>query len=414
MVHMEKVSKSLVISLSFYLVYVFMPVTRLLPSALKAGFIMFALLFFICHLLNKRSKLLISTFLCCIGLVAVDFLIYYGVWRDNDAVVLFDKSLMLFVFWMPLLYAPAIMISSSRTKKYVFIIFLSSFFVEMTTTMIGNIVFPMASRTLASTQDLIQNRLFQAANIGGYGFIYAMTFALPLWFYLYRSFSKKYILPILFSLLTVALASYMTAITLSILGLLFSFAIKNRKALFVGLITIAIIFIFKDFFLNALNTLSEMAYSSDNHILGERISNIRGVLMKEEASGDLGYRDELRNSSIMAFWASPLLGNLVGDFRTLGLHSEFVDWLGGLGLLGFLFIILVILPRIKKYLSYFRQTALKRYLYITFAMCFAFGFLNVITTAPEISSVMFIFPLTILGKLAAFDIPQKKNYYGRL
>ncbi len=396
---MEKESKSLILSLSFYLIYVFMPITRLLSSTLKAGFILFALFFFIYHLLHRPNRLLVNFILSSVGFVFVDFLIYYGVWRTNGAVVFFDKSLMLFVFWLPLLYAPSIMESNTKTKRRIYYVFLLFFIIEAITTCFGNIIFPMASRTLASNLDVIQNRVYQAANIGGYGFVYALSFSIPIFTYMYRFLNKKYLFLILFSLLTISVTSYMTAITLSILGLLVTFAVSNRRVFLVGCIIVGLFFIGKNYITDSLANIAEIAYSSENDIMGERISSIRDVLMNEEASGDLAYRDELRNSSIDAFWASPLLGNLTGEFRTLGLHSEFVDWLGGLGIIGFMCILLVIFPKIRRYIRYFSKTNIKTYVIISFIMCFVFGFLNVITTAPEISSVLFILPMVAMSRV---------------
>lgn len=402
-----RTSKSLLLSLSFYLVYVFTPITRLLPSSIKAGFIMFALFFFLIHLISGQKKLFLTTFVYTIGVIFVDFLIYYGVWRTNGAVDFTDKSMMLFVFWMPLLYTPALMKCSQETRNNIFMVFLTVFIVELVTTAVGNIIFPMASRQLASTQDVIQNRIYQALNIGGYGFIYSISFSLPLWLYSYKFINKYYFIVVLLGLIAVSLASYMTAITLSLAAILFSMSISNKRILFLGILLLILSLFLEGLFANVLKDLSDMAYASDNQVLGERLSSIRDVMMNEEATGDLGYRERLRNDSFDAFWASPLLGNLIGEFHPLGLHSEIIDWLGGIGLAGVFVIFIVIFKRVKPFLHFFAHTSIKSYILISLIMCLVFGYLNVITTAPELSTVLFVLPILLYGRTKLKAGPQK-------
>ena len=96
-----------------------------------------------------------------------------------------------------------------------------------------------------------------------------------------------------------------------------------------------------------------------------------------------------------AFWASPLLGNLVGSFKRLGLHSEFVDWLGGTGVIGVALIIAILQKPIRRFIAYFRKTRLSYYVKIQLALCFVLGFFNPITTATEVSIALFILPVVI-------------------
>lgn len=392
----SRTSTKLVFSLLFYLVYIFMPITRMLTSVMKASIIGAAILLLFFHLAEKKNRIL-KTVVFSLGIIALDFLIYYGVWRSNNAVNIVDKNLMLFVFWMPLLYAEPLMESSPSTKKKIFRIYLLFFSVEIITTLIGNLMFPMASRDLASTQDIIQNRLYQMMNIGGYGFIYALVLSLPIWIYLSKFINKKYVLYVLFSLGVIAVASYMTAIALALLTIVVSLARSPKRAIIWGAMMMIVFIVSENFLAGWLNNLSEMLYSSDNHILGERISNISTAVFSGETTGDMGYRDELRNSSFEAFWSSPLYGNLLGSYKTLGLHSEFVDWLGGMGLFGVFFAIIVLQNRIRRYISDFKKTRMSFYVKTMFLVCFVLGFLNLITTAPEFSTALFILPVLMMS-----------------
>lgn len=390
----KRASTNLFISLLFYMSYIFVPITRTLPSAMKAGFIAMALFFLIMELARRNSNLK-SACLLSIGFIVIDFLIYYGVWRPSNAVDIVDKSLMLFVFWMPLLYFKPLAEVSDKTKYKIFKMYLVFFSIEMLTTLIGNIIFPMASRELASTQDIIQNRIYQAMNIGGYGFIYSLALSLPMWVYLYRYVNKMYAFFIIVVIITIAVSSYMSGIILSLITLVFSIAKTPKRAIVWGVL-LALVFITAETYLaSILNSISESLYASDNPILGERISNISTAILSSEYVGDLGYREELKNFSMDAFWASPLLGNLVGSFKRLGLHSEFVDWLGGTGVIGVALIIAILQKPIRRFIAYFRKTRLSYYVKIQLALCFVLGFFNPITTATEVSIALFILPVVI-------------------
>lgn len=382
------------ISITSYLLYVFVPVTRGLPDVFKAAFIGVAILFLLLHTIVDKKLSLGSTLLSIIGFVVMDYLIYYGIWRTNTAITIVNKSLMLFVFWVPLLYIRPLTYASANTMRFIRVLLESLIVIELITTFAGNIMFPMASRLLASPIDVDQNRIFQMANIGGYGFVYAMVMAIPLFIYRYRSSnSKVYLLILSLVVITIPMTFYMTAIVLGMSMIYFSYSITSKKGRVWGILVIAFVYIMWDYLLDTILTLSSYAMSDDNQIISERLENIHEYITEGSTSGDMGYRDELRNSSWESFVESPLLGNLVGSFHVLGLHSEIVDWLGGTGILGTAFIANIILRHLKKFLHSLSGLQIKQYVYIVLMCVFVFGFLNVITSAPEISSVIVLLSL---------------------
>ncbi len=383
------------ISLFSYLVYVFAPITRILPDMLKAAFIGIALLCLILHLLSENKYLVSFTFKYIIGFVLIDFLIYQGVWRTNGAITMVNKSLMLFVFWMPFLYIKPLEVSSESTIRFIRNLLELLLIIEIITTCIGNIIFPMASRLLASPLEVEQNRIFQMANIGGYGFIYALVIVLPMFIYRYKEKRNlKYLIIMIGISLTIAFANYMTAVVLSLTLLYFSLSLTSKKGRFWGLVVIAIIYCLGDTILESILTLSANALSSDNHIMSERLANIHEYITEGSTSGDMGYRDELRNSSWFAFLSSPIWGNLIGNFSTLGLHSEFIDWLGGTGLFGFSFIFVILYKRVSLLLKLTKGYIVRQYFIISLFGILVFGFMNVITSAPEISAAVVVMAMT--------------------
>ena len=66
-------------------------------------------------------------------------------------------------------------------------------------------------------------------------------------------------------------------------------------------------------------------------------------------------------------------------------------------IIGVILVIIIIHKRIRDYLKYYYRTNMSFYVKIPFVICFILGFLNLITTAPEISTALFIFPLGITG-----------------
>lgn len=387
------------ISLFFYLVYVFIPMTRALPTIVKAAFIGFAILFLILDLLTTDKRYFGETILTIFGIIIINYLIYFGIWRANPSVELVSKMLMLFVFWMPILYIKPILNTSERTTSFLLKLLVFLVLIESATTIVGNMLFPMASRILASPLDVDQNRFFQLANIGGYGFIYSLVMSIPLIVYKQKN-SKEIIFTILaiIVLATILVASYMTAMVFTLVMAYLSYSITSKRGLFFGLLVAAFVFLFSDFLLNGLLDLSKSALESDNYILSERFASIHEYITEGSTSGDMGYRDELRNSSWDAFRESPITGNLFSNFHFLGLHSEFIDMLGGIGIFGVLIIFVVFRSKLSYLIKLANKTAIKYYLIIALLGIFAFSFTNVVTTAPEVSALVIIMGALFLNQ----------------
>lgn len=396
MIRIDKKDTYLTASILFYFLFVFLPVTRILPVGMKAMIIGVSLILLLFHDLGNRRRL-ISDAAFMIGIVFADMLIYVGIWKANGVNML-SKNLMLFVFWIPLIYIRSFKKYSKKAKINIIKTVLFLIHLECFTTIIGNIRFPYASRQLASTLDITLNRMYQGMNIGGYGFIYALVLFLPYCFYRYkRCNEKKYILSIILVETTIFVSSYMTAILLSIIVLMLCIitASSFRKHIIgVIFVIVALTLAFHKQIGGLFNYLYIYLINSDQHILAERARNLSHLFFNGKMIGDAGYRNELSNYSWEAFLKSPITGNLLGNGNRLGLHSEFIDILGGLGVAGSFFFVLVLLGRIKESINQIRSKDIRAYGMIALVILITLGFINNITPALEIAAVIFvIYPL---------------------
>ncbi len=393
MIRIKKKDKWLTFSIFFYSLFVFLPLTRTLPTFAKMMLIGISMFFF---LLNdcKNINRLFKDLLFVAGLVIADILIYQGVWKMNG-VEPFSKNMMLFVFWIPILYVYSIKSYDSESKAMITALCLALVHIECLTTIIGNIRFPYASRQLASALDVEQNRIYQGLNIGGYGFIYALVFLLPYCFYRYKICrEKKFLFSILLMEATILSSAYMTAILFSgviiVLCLVLNSRIR-RQIIGVILFIALLIFLFRMQVGELLNSVYLYLLNNNQHILAERIKNISVVFLTGMMTGDAGYRNTLSGYSWEAFFKSPLLGNLLNNSpNQLGLHSEFSDWLGGMGLIGVTVVISVLWLRCKNWYTQLRQKSCFPYLCISIIAVLVFLFINTVTAAPEIATIFFV------------------------
>lgn len=126
-----------------------------------------------------------------------------------------------------------------------------------------------------------------------------------------------------------------TPFLLSLIAIVFSFLIvKNshkrrvRRLLVIGAVAVPIL-MFGD---SLINGTLDVAYNVTDGELQKKIDDFRQMRKSGEMEGDVDVRYNLYESSVDAFWGSPLIGT--NDLDSLGGHSAFFDRLGAFGLLG--------------------------------------------------------------------------------
>lgn len=212
-------------------------------------------------------------------------------------------------------------------------------------TIIGNIAYPGASRSLAGSEveGSQTYSVLQSMHIGGYDFIYAVVFAIfpcALWIKnrLDYRFCSVVFLILLFG--TLLVGSYFTSILLGVVALIITMSSAKRIPrfiLFLGVLTI-IVLIFKNTILQALVDFG--AYI-DSPMLQVRAQEMLDGSYQEEydASGDLSRIDRMYN----AFYnisQNPIFGRMFGtpEHVRISGHSELLGYFERYGLFGFVFL----------------------------------------------------------------------------
>ncbi|MFH1513624.1 MAG: hypothetical protein ABIG45_09750 [Bacillota bacterium] len=257
------------------------------------------------------------------------------------------------MFWFPLLWcAHTLQTGDKPAYRFVFLAMLLAFMVTILTTagwliegMLreGGKVFAYA-RSLGSGVEGRQDYLneLMGRNIGGYGFVYAGVFALPLTFFLaggrgWRrwAFSALYAL----QLLMIVLSQYTYAIVFAaaitgaeLLGLLFRKIFRRMSAgvsLLCAVPVLALVFLLRIPLVTGLTSLAEaLRFENIAFSFNQLLAALGGGGIAE------GSRLEAYATSWNSFVSSPVFGGIFSGQARLGMHSEVLDSLAALGIAG--------------------------------------------------------------------------------
>ena len=376
-----------------FVIYVLFPFTRVLPNVIKGAWIFASfLLSLIAIFFNKSKNKLI--YLCLIILpLIINLLIFLGEYNQSNNFSFVAKYIVMFAFWLPFLYGA--WYSDNYNVKYVNRIkkvMLVCILITCLTTMIGQILYPDASRLLADNETEA-HRFYQVRNIGGYGFSYAIALSVPFLIRMFKIEKKPiYIISTLIIGLTIALQKYVFAIIIYLILLFASvLLLQNNKKLFFKRTFISLFFFLLIYLLILRNEAFwkfALKIFENNEVLYQRIGDLYHLFVSKRYSGDISYRSVLYSYSIDAFQANPLLGSLFGmKYEKLSGHSEVLDYLGGTGMFGMFFLIAYIIALIVKFKNKDIMFCDKVALLLTIAMILLLAILNTIIGSIEISTI---------------------------
>jgi len=283
---------------------------------------------------------------------ALPLLLVFFLHRGGNAVPGFYAEQVM--FWFPLLWcAYAKRRGDAALYRFVFPVMLAALMVTTLTT-IGWLTEGMLreegrvyayARSLgdgSAGRQLYLNELM-GRNIGGYGFVYASVFALPITFFLATavkgwkrlSFAALYGLQVLMILLAqytyaIVFAAVITGVEL--LGLIFRSVFKKLPvgaSLLCAVPVAAVVFLLRipivESLISIANTLRfENMVLSLNQLL--RVLDGGGIVA--------GSRLDAYAISWNSFLASPFVGGICSGQAALGMHSEILDALAGMGIIG--------------------------------------------------------------------------------
>lgn len=382
-------SRYLYISAFLAICFALLPILKTLPSSIKAVIVLCILFFSALDVFRNVCYITI------LGLaVVLNLLVWFGEYQFVPSFSFADKFAMMCLFWLTVAIGVVLCVKKEwnsiiRLKK----IILNLLIISSITTIIGSFMFEDASRALASG-DQVGNTTYQLWNIGGYGFIYALALSIPWIIYLYnKSKEKKYVVILLLFCFCIIRASYATAILLTISGLVMSCFLNRlhtKRGSILALLCFALLFLIGSFVILDMNFWEFiLRLTSNNRVLNFRVQNMRDLILYQNVTGDISMRGDLYTDSWDAFLENPIWGNAFSlKSLPLGYHSEFIDLLGGCGLIGLLLLIILICFIVKCISKFYNNTTITKYYVWAMIELIIFGFINTILGSIEFAIII--------------------------
>lgn len=382
-------SRYLYIAANIAIYFALLPILKAFPSIVKASIVLCILFFSVIDAYHNICYLII----CALGAV-LNLLIWFGEYQFVSSFSFFDKFAMMCLFWIIV----AIGVVLCVRKKWDLIIrlkrlILNLFIVTSMTTILGSFIFEEASRALASG-DQLGNATYQLWNIGGYGFIYALSLAIPWIMYLYnKKKEKKYIIILILFCFCMIRASYATAILLMIFLFVMSClmnSLRTQRGSVFAFIIFTFLLIIVYFLISNLNFWEFLLrLTAGNRTLQFRVQNMRDLILYQNMAGDISMRGDLYSYSWNSFLHNPILGNVFSSENLpLGYHSEFIDLLGGCGIVGLSMLIVLVAFISKSISKVYKNATITRYYVLAMVGLTIFGFVNTILGSIEFAIII--------------------------
>lgn len=384
-------SKGLWLCSVFLVAYAVMPVVSLyVPSVLRMIFLLIAL-----ALLSKDggSKALFSNIKLLIPIYIfyiIDILFSLGT-NSLDAINKTYDFAGIFIVSLLFLHAKN---TNPDTLKPLLKVMLFTYGVTILTTIIGNSIYPQASRRIATgmTEEIEFYDVFRSMNIGGFAIVYAIVLPCAILPYIVKSKTAFLRLGSAVFFIAIMYCSYITQYTTALIvvlaTILFFFTSKDiyRKQIpqytVIFLIVIALI---RGVLPPILQLLSGFL---DDPLISERLSDMASMLTGNEQNVglDTEQRQEVYKMSVDAFLSSPLIGTGTNG----GGHSMILDAMARYGLIGVVLLFVMLKNVFGLYIKPYKETPFYGYLVFAFLI---YLFLIVLNPSPLYLGITFILPL---------------------
>ncbi len=265
-------------------------------------------------------------------------------------------------------------------KKYLFWFVVLCYVLTAITTIIGNIRYPMASRILA-TGDEIGVALYTSQNIGGFTFVYELVLLIPLIIYMFKkNMINRWFAAGLVAVFgyTIIRAEYTTALLFFILSLILLFIpnLTTRK-IYVLLGIFIVLFIFNVDYIAGL--LRQLGQNAESEIFSTRLNELAVMLEGGDAidSGNAGNRVELYKRSFDTFVNTSFIGRWGNrSAGSIGGHSFILDTVGQYGVLGIIVIFIMYATIYNLYMKPYKKEKFYPYLFYVYLVAIVLAFLN--------------------------------------
>lgn len=391
------------IAIFYLIIFIFMPALIWVPSIIRMPISLISIIILYIGILLKSKTVFGYVIIFTILVLAFNLLIYYAQnWHSNSS--FFTKNYRLFLFWIAVPIGTYLLICKKQHLiRIVFYFSMLIISVTSITTIIGLNNFPYAARELANSNLPDINVFYYQKNIGDYGFIYMLVFlTMLLWGFLVKYKKIMYIIPLIFFYYTIILSQYTTAFIFSFVSPILIIMGKTKiKHIIFSLLCVVIVFIlFRDILIDVTKYLAILFDNKGVDFLSLRFEQLTSSLLANSLVGGVEYRYDLYSQSYREFIANPIFGNgLFNDNVILGMHSEFFDLMGSLGIFGFIYIVIIfrwIFRKVYKIKIFNREMSLVPYI---FTVIFLYSMINTIFSSPQIGFIIFILPVYIIGFL---------------
>lgn len=266
-------------------------------------------------------------------------------------------------------------------------------------TLTGNLHYFHASRQLAGLANSQQIALYYSNNIGGYGFIYFLSFLIPLLYLAYKNklngkLSMLHIVLVVLSVATIIISDYTTALLVSAALLIYAFFFTESKYKFIYtfliLIAVSIVAVFGS---QLLELLKNFFTNINSRMIVTRIEQLQMASQRGESIE----RFQLYKNGLLNFMDRPLWG-VPQDSELLRYsnHSEIICYLERFGLIG-IFYPFMLFADYKGVVVSLKSNIYKSFYRAIMIALLIFAAINRVDTAPEISlAVYLIIPLCLI------------------
>ena len=287
------------------------------------------------------------TAVCYSMLLAIGFVMlqYWGVYRNEE---FFEWMVDGIIVWLPCI--TALYIKENSNEKFVknylqmYIIMTT---ITSVTTIIGLIMYPNASRELASGTAVYDTTKYTIRNIGGYQHVYALVVLLPILMWFIKRAEKAWkivnIVALLINLYCIYRSQYTIAIIIAAIIVVPTMLKRFKKIMIVTMILLGTIFFFNPS--GIMERLSSGFKYVSEHIgmeyVGDRLLQVSqlldGAVIHTETSAQ---RIDHYRHCLEKFSESPIIGNNIGRFseENISGHSMILDTMSGMGILGILLV----------------------------------------------------------------------------
>lgn len=379
-----------------------LPIAQVFPGVIRQSMqVLSVLAFFLGSLLTVHK---VRNNMALIVLIGVFLVYYFGTWAGHD--MTFKQYafnvVALFIFAT---YGAYLLGKKWEYEQYKLLYRVVSLIVIITaiTTAIGLIRYPLAVRDLGRTAGFLSDdvrREYMIRNIGTWPHLYGTTFIAPSFLVVFKRLKKWRYLVYWGICEVMVLSSQVTyAMLLSIILaflVLYDFR-RNTKAIVICSIMLALVGII------ALNLKSILAWSirtienAGYNTLSSKLDDLYRLLFYKQAVGDADARFSLYGMSIEAFGKHPFGGLfLAGEkgFDQLGFHSDMFDFLGYFGLIGLVFLLIIV----SMYVLNLRRAGDNRRIYLLLLFFYIVIFvLNAMLFSPMVAFGVFVMPTLVVS-----------------